>query len=456
MTQSNENNRELLPGGILGFLVRRWLIILVPFVLLPVVSYLNSVRQLPVYCSTARLLVRESNLRSPLLDSYVLNLDLDAQLSTLGKTALRPIILNKVRERVALGDSVDAIRVPDDLADHLEIHIASDGGVTLEATAGSPEAARHLAHAFQDICIGELNRPRVEAAEKIMQFLAAEFDQAQSNLNQSHQHLSSYRASHGKVLPELEAITYNLLLSLEAEQVTLDAQSHALVEKRKHLEADPAVRGQTVAGLMEQIDRLENDLVAGTDKMTDNHPDLQIMRARLSRLKLDLTLRQQGLTPPGNKKSLTPAEESYHLLLIEQEALAERMVQVDSRVDELQQKIATASNHDAEYVRRMRDVESHTEIYLDLLRRRERAATSRHLVAKNHGDLVRVLSSASLPQTPDSPRPIMELLVGIFSGLLVGMGLAVGAEMTDRRLFGSRNLEVVLGAPTLLVLDEMN
>jgi len=104
----------------------------------------------------------------------------------------------------------------------------------------------------------------------------------------------------------------------------------------------------------------------------------------------------------------------------------------------------------------MRDVESHTEIYLDLLRRRERAATSRHLVAKNHGDLVRVLSSASLPQTPDSPRPIMELLVGIFSGLLVGMGLAVGAEMTDRRLFGSRNLEVVLGAPTLLVLDEMN
>ena len=40
------------------------------------------------------------------------------------------------------------------------------------------------------------------------------------------------------------------------------------------------------------------------------------------------------------------------------------------------------------------------------------------------------------------------------AGLVAGLGLAVGAELTDGRLYGPRNLEAVLGAPALLVLDQ--
>jgi succinoglycan biosynthesis transport protein ExoP len=446
--------RDLLPGGPVGFLGRRWLIILVPLVVLTVASYLNSVRKPPVYRSSVRLLVQESNLRSPLLDSYALDLDLEAQLAALEKTATRPIVLDRVRRRLeeATGKTPGA-GLPE-LADNLEIEVAADGGVYLVAHGRSPEEAQLMVDIYQDVCVAELNRPRVEAAEKIVAFLEAEFQQARSNLDHSQGQLTQYRAAHGKVLPELEAITYNLLLGLEAEQVQLDSQRHAMAEKRKQLEADPGVRGQTVAGLVEQIERLRNDLQAQAGKMTEDHPDLQIMRARLNRLELDLSLRRQGLTPPDSRREATRVEEDYRLLLIEQEALEERIRRVNARVEELQTKIASASNHDSEYVRRLRDVESHTEIYLDLVRRRARAATSRHLVETNHGDLVRVLQAASLPDEPDSPRPVQELILGLVAGLVAGLGLAVGAELTDGRLYGPRNLEAVLGAPALLVLDQ--
>lgn len=451
---TNTPARQILPGGVLGFLARRWYLIVLPILLMPALSYLKVLGEPETYRSRAQLLVRESNLRSPLLDSYVLNIDLETQLDTLGKMARQAILLEKVGAVVAAADSTGRGPTVGGLKEALEIHIAADGGMSLSATAGTPQEARRLLEAYQEVCIEELNRPRVEAAEKMLRFLEAELETAKENLTVSHLHLSDYRASHGKVLPELEAITYNLLLSLEAEQVQLESQAHALAEKRTQLEAHPSVRGKTPAGLREQISRLEGDLAAQAEKMTESHPELQIMRARLARLKQDLALREKGLTPPGSKGDPSRAEEDYNLLLIEQGALQERLAQVKGRVAELQVKIASASNHDAEYVRRLRDVESHTELYLDLLRRHERAATSRHLVQTNHGDLVRILQPASLPEIPDSPGAFMEILLGLVTGILVGGGLAFGAEMTDARIYGPRNLEFALGAPTLLVLDD--
>jgi len=143
------------------------------------------------------------------------------------------------------------------------------------------------------------------------------------------------------------------------------------------------------------------------------------------------------------------------MVLIEQLALEERIARVNFRVAELQAKIAAASGHDAEYVRRLRDVESHSEIYLDLVRRRERAATSLHLVEVNHGDLVRVIQTPTIPRSPESPQPVIDLILGLVTGLVAGLGLATTAELTDRKVHSPRNLALALGAPNLLVMEDL-
>ena len=444
--------REMLPGGVAGFLQRRWMILIVPLLLAPSVSLIKSARTPPVYRSTAHLLVEESNLRSPLLDSYALQMDIEAQLRALEKIANRPILLDRLADLLETED--EDYLDPENLATLLELNVAADGSVRLSAHGSSPKEARLLAAAYQDVCSGELNRPRVEAARAILGFLESELGAAQVNLDRSHMSLAEYRAAHGKVLPELEAITYNLLLAMEAEQVDLDARRHALAEHRAQLEADPTVRGRTVSGLEEQISSLQNDLATAEKRMTALHPELQKMRSRLDRLFLDLELRRQGLTPPSDGKTRSRAEDEYRLILIEQFALEERISRVDFRVNELQQKIAAASGHDAKYVLRLRDVESHSEIYLDLVRRRERAATSLHLVEVNHGDIVRVIESPTSTDIPESPQPLTDLILGLATGLIAGLGLAATAELTDRKIHSPHNLALSLGAPTLLLIED--
>ena len=82
--------REMLPGGVAGFLRRRWMIVIIPLLLVPAVSLIKSLRTPPVYRSSAHLLVEESNLRSPLLDSYALQMDIEAQLRALRVGRLEP------------------------------------------------------------------------------------------------------------------------------------------------------------------------------------------------------------------------------------------------------------------------------------------------------------------------------------------------------------------------------
>ncbi|HKK28263.1 MAG TPA: polysaccharide biosynthesis tyrosine autokinase, partial [Gemmatimonadota bacterium] len=62
---------------------------------------------------------------------------------------------------------------------------------------------------------------------------------------------------------------------------------------------------------------------------------------------------------------------------------------------------------------------------------------------------VRVVESAVLPDEPIAPRPLRNLALGGFLGLLLGVGLAFVREYTDRTLHADEDVEAVVGAPVL-------
>jgi uncharacterized protein involved in exopolysaccharide biosynthesis len=164
-------------------------------------------------------------------------------------------------------------------------------------------------------------------------------------------------------------------------------------------------------------------------------------------------MREQGLVPPADSGTRSPAMEQYRTVIIEQQTLERRFEQVSQRVIELQAQVTAAGSHDAEFMRLTRNVESLSEVYLDLVRRRERAATSEHLVRVNHGDVVRVLRSPARPDHAETPGLKTNLLLALVGGLVAGLALAGLAELTDRRVRGPRDLAGALGAPTLAMMN---
>jgi capsular exopolysaccharide synthesis family protein len=62
---------------------------------------------------------------------------------------------------------------------------------------------------------------------------------------------------------------------------------------------------------------------------------------------------------------------------------------------------------------------------------------------------VRVVRPATAPSAPSSPKPARNGFIGLFAGLLLGLGLAVGRERLDLRVRDPRFFEAAVGSPIL-------
>jgi capsular exopolysaccharide synthesis family protein len=66
-----------------------------------------------------------------------------------------------------------------------------------------------------------------------------------------------------------------------------------------------------------------------------------------------------------------------------------------------------------------------------------------------------VTDPATLPSSPESPKPVLNIVLGLLLGLLVGVGLAVARDGLDTRIKDSDKLSKAAGAPSMgVVVDD--
>jgi len=65
-----------------------------------------------------------------------------------------------------------------------------------------------------------------------------------------------------------------------------------------------------------------------------------------------------------------------------------------------------------------------------------------------------VIQRADVPTSRSSPRPMRNGLIGIFAGLLLGLGLVIALEQLDRRVRSAAELEELLDVPLLAQVPE--
>lgn len=68
---------------------------------------------------------------------------------------------------------------------------------------------------------------------------------------------------------------------------------------------------------------------------------------------------------------------------------------------------------------------------------------------------VRVLSHAQIPLEPSSPKPLLLLLLGLLSSVLVAFTVGLIAEINRSHIRGTDELEKLLGVPVIAVFDDM-
>lgn len=101
--------------------------------------------------------------------------------------------------------------------------------------------------------------------------------------------------------------------------------------------------------------------------------------------------------------------------------------------------------------RLMRDRESNNKMYLTLLEEREKARIKE---AAEIGD-IRVIEPARLPEEAVRPRWLLNVIIGIFSGLIVGTLLIAGLEYISNDVKTEEEVEAVLGLSVLASIPRL-
>ena len=308
--------------------------------------------------------------------------------------------------------------------------------VTFRAT--DPKLAAAVANALTEAYIAQNHEFKSTVAKEAADWLADQLEGHRKQLQQSQETLQRYReqrpdASGGEgadlVLRRLESLNATLMTARtdRIQKETLYNQVQALQGDQNSLDSLQFVQSNTsLQAIKKELAQLQQQDLQLAQKLGERHPDRAKLRLAIqtteARLKSEMEIAIERV-----RNDYTAAQEQEASLI---------------RAVEGQKREATATTGKrAEYEDLARAASTDQEIFATLLQRAKETGVTTGLVASN----IRIVDPATAPQSPISPNPRRNLLMALFGGTALALGLAFFADYMDRAITSPEQIKSQLG-----------
>ncbi|NVD44394.1 polysaccharide biosynthesis tyrosine autokinase [Altererythrobacter sp. HHU K3-1] len=160
------------------------------------------------------------------------------------------------------------------------------------------------------------------------------------------------------------------------------------------------------------------------------YPAAQALQEQISELDRAITVEERRIT--------SSLESGYRQARARENAL-------QSRVNALKDEFLDLRRRSISYNVYQQEVETNQALYDSLLQRFKEIGVAGGVGVNN----ISVVDAAKVPQEPSSPRLLLNLLLAIVSGLVVGVLAALGLEQLDEAIGDPNELKQQLGLPLL-------
>lgn len=308
------------------------------------------------------------------------------------------------------------------------------GIVSLGFEAETPRLAQAAARALADSYVVTKKSQKRAEAGRAVDFLLDQVDQTKARLAEVEQELDAFRATNGvTLLSEKTRDLIGRISALEREHAELEVRRREqddLIERLERGTVDPSTspmlvgdEDPTLAALAQQLTSLQLERASMRDDVTDEHPDVKSVVARLE----------------------TTRERMRKHVLARTEVAAERTERRGRRVQSLLAQYRGEERSLPDKERKLasltREANSLVAIYNFLLEKKHEAEIARESTFSNTS----IVDYPALPRERTSPNLLVNLLVGGFLALLAALGTAFFAEYLDRSIKTPEDLEEVTG-----------
>ena len=310
--------------------------------------------------------------------------------------------------------------------------------------APDPRFAAALANAFAQAYVSTTLDLRVDPAKQFSSFFTAQSKDARDALERAQSRVSAFQQQKGIIATDERLDVENSRLNeLSSQLVQIQAISSESSSRQAQAQGSQSDRIQEVlnnpviGSLKADLSRNEARLQELNAKFGENHPQVIEAHASVNELRSRIEAETKRVTG-GVGVSNTINKQREAQVRRELESQRGKVLRMKAVRDEGQVLV--------------REVESAQRTFDSLMAR----LTQTGLESQTTQSFANILTVAQPPARPSSPRVLLNSLLAVFLGTLLAVGVAIGLEMSDRRVRDSGDILAALGLPVLGTLPKPN
>jgi polysaccharide chain length determinant protein (PEP-CTERM system associated) len=478
-------HRTLTLEDYLTILKRRWMMIVIPTIVLPIAALLISYKVTPVFTSQTLILIEQPKVPDEYVKSVV-DEGLDSRLASMKEQILSRSRLEPIIKQYNLGNPKDDMdtRVAD-TQKAIEIkpirsEISGAGGLPgffISFKAGDAHTAQQVCRQITSLFITESAKSRLQSAQGTTDFLQEQLNDAKSNLDAQDAKLAAFQRENIGTLPDDQDANMNMLTTLNSQ---LDASTRDLTglqTDRSFRETILAQQGngipttsgpskgtpgraaaQATPEQAKELFDLQQQLADLSARYTPDYPDVVSTKRKIQDLKKEIA--GNAAIPGGAPGSAARGESPGVLQLRAQVSALDDAIQqkrreqsqIQHQIGMYQGRMQASPLVAAKYKELTRDYTTAQKGYDDLLAKMNQSQMATELENQQQGEQLRLMDEANLPDEPTSPKRPIYLLGGLAAGIALGVLLAAYFEYRDKSLRSERDVWAFTKLPTLGII----
>ena len=313
--------------------------------------------------------------------------------------------------------------------------------VDISFKGADPQFVAAVANAFADEYQKINIQLKVDPMKKASAYFSDQIKLLRDNVEVAQSRLSKYQQEHGIVsIDNRLDVESNRLNDLSAQLVGAQGQAMEATSRQRMAQGSNATESPDVAAnpliqsLKVNLGSAESKFAEVSQRLSVNHPQYQSAKAEVDKLRADLQaqLRIASNSVGNNAQIMQQREGAIRAALAEQKT---KVLELNRTRDEM-----GVLAKDVESAQRAFDVAS------------QRFSQTKIEGQSDQSD-ISVLNPAVPPIKPAGPRIMINTVLAIFLGSMLGLAFSVLAEMLNRRVRSEGDLQDVLQVPVLGVIN---
>src|SRR5580698_9374562 len=461
-------------------LKRRWWIIAIPAIILPIIGYLLTFLVQPQYISQTLVLVEQQKVPESYVKAVVTE-DLSGRLASmkeqiLSRSRLQPIIERFnlfANGKLSMDDRIDLTRKNIGITP-IQSEIARTNGLPgffISFKANDARTAQLVCGEIQSLFVSENLSDRAASAAGTTEFLKSQLADAKAKLDEQDARLAKFQQTYMGKLPGAESSNINMLTSLNTQ---LDAATQALArmeQDKSYAESILAMQQQSQAtqstehgGLAPQEEQVQlQQLLAQeadlTARYTDDYPDVVSVRRKIKELQQKMAQAPAVAAAPAPSAPKPTDSVAVQQIRAQLRAMDQGIAQkkrdqaeIQSQLRTYQDRVAASPAVEEDYKAITRDNQTAQAFYDDLLNKLNQSKMATDLEKRQQGEQFRVMDEPNLPESPSSPKRSVFVTAGLAAGLALGLFIVGLLEYLDTAVRNERDIWAFTKLPTLGVI----